>query len=87
MSNPIPKMLADLPAPDAKATRAILARLRMDEYVARVVAEAPPLSDEQRSRIGLLLSRGADDLAAKSRPRIDLGSDPIADLRDARGQG
>jgi len=32
----------------------------VDEYVARVVAEAPPLSDYQRERISALLATGGD---------------------------
>lgn len=37
-----------------------LRALKLEEYVTRVVAEAPPLTDEQRERIaGLLRAGGA----------------------------
>jgi hypothetical protein len=37
-----------------------LAATRLEEHVRRVVAEAPPLSDEQRDKIANLLRGGTD---------------------------
>jgi hypothetical protein len=39
--------------------RAEMAALRIEEYVERVLAKSPPLTDEQRERIADLLRRGA----------------------------
>ena len=36
-------------------TASALVHARADEYVARLVAQAPPLTDEQRDRLALLL--------------------------------
>jgi hypothetical protein len=33
---------------------------RLAEHVRRVVSEAPPLTEEQRARIAVLLTRGGD---------------------------
>lgn len=41
--------------PELVAARRNLKAIRLEEYVARVVAEAPPLTDEQRDRIATLL--------------------------------
>ncbi len=36
---------------------------RLADYVAHVLAEAPPLTDEQRDRLSLLLAGGLDGAA------------------------
>ncbi len=41
--------------PELIGARQTLAAEKMADYVARVVAEAPPLTDEQRARISALL--------------------------------
>lgn len=41
--------------PDLVAARRDLKAARLADYVERVVAEAPPLTDEQRDRIAALL--------------------------------
>jgi hypothetical protein len=41
--------------PDAEAARRELAAERISSFVQRVLADAPPLSDEQRDRLALLL--------------------------------
>lgn len=41
--------------PDLVKARATLKAANLEEYVARAVAEAPPLTDEQRERIANLL--------------------------------
>lgn len=41
--------------PDLIAARQRLKAAKLEEYVARVVAEAPPLTDEQKHRIASLL--------------------------------
>jgi hypothetical protein len=41
--------------PDLVRARAILKEANLEEYVARAVADAPPLSDAQRERIAALL--------------------------------
>jgi len=41
--------------PQLIETRRSLAALNLERYVARVVAEAPPLTPEQRDRIAALL--------------------------------
>lgn len=38
--------------------RASLSAARAEEYISRLVAEAPPLTDDQRSRIAALLRNG-----------------------------
>jgi hypothetical protein len=45
--------------PDLVAARQNLKALRLEEHVRKVVAEAPPLTDEQRERITALLRAGA----------------------------
>ena len=47
------------PAAELRELRAEFAALKLAEYIARVVAEAPPLTNEQRDRLALLL-RGGD---------------------------
>lgn len=42
-------------APEVIEARRSLKAIRLEEYVARVVAEAPPLTDAQRDRIAALL--------------------------------
>lgn len=41
--------------PELVAARRNLKAIRLEEYVEKVVAEAPPLTDEQRDRIATLL--------------------------------
>lgn len=41
--------------PDLVQARSNLKAARLEEYVARAVAEAPPLSDSQRERIAAIL--------------------------------
>lgn len=41
--------------PDLVKARATLKAAKLEEYVARAVADAPPLSDEQRARIAAIL--------------------------------
>ncbi len=52
--------------PAAKATlaaaRANLAAAKIEDYIEKVVAEAPPLTPAQRDKLALLL-RGGDDAA------------------------
>jgi hypothetical protein len=45
--------------PDLVGARLELRALRLEDYVAQVLAEAPPLTNEQRSRIAALLRAGA----------------------------
>jgi len=42
--------------PDLLEARRNLRAIRLQEYVEKVVAEAPPLTDEQRHRIAQLLA-------------------------------
>ena len=49
--------------PELIDARRSLKATRLEEYVARVVAEAPPLTPEQRDRIAALL-RPSDGAAA-----------------------
>lgn len=44
--------------PELLEARRNLKALRLEEHIRRVVAEAPPLTDEQRDRIATLLRRG-----------------------------
>lgn len=44
--------------PELIEARRNLRALRLEEYVTRIVAEAPPLTDEQRERIAALLHAG-----------------------------
>jgi hypothetical protein len=41
--------------PELVAARRNLKAMRLEEHVARVLAEAPPLTDEQRTRLAELL--------------------------------
>jgi hypothetical protein len=50
--------------PDLIDARRRLKALRLEEHVARVVAEAPPLTAEQRDRIAALLRPSARGGAA-----------------------
>lgn len=47
--------------PDLIAARRNLRAARLEDYIARVVAEAPPLSDAQRDRLALLLRGSTHD--------------------------
>lgn len=48
--------------PDLLEARANLKAARLEDYVARVIASAPPLTNEQRERIAALLRpTGGDD--------------------------
>lgn len=49
--------------PELIEARQDLRATRLADHVARVVAEAPPLSDEQIDRIAVLLRGGAHDAA------------------------
>ncbi len=44
--------------PDLVAARRDLRAARLEDHIARVVAEAPPLTNEQRERLALLLTQG-----------------------------
>ena len=44
--------------PELIEARRNMRALKLEEHVARVVAEAPPLTDEQRERIAALLRAG-----------------------------
>jgi len=48
--------------PDADTTdlRRELAAVKIADYIRSIVAEAPPLTQEQRDRLALLLRGGAD---------------------------
>ena len=46
--------------PDLLAAKRDLRASRAEEYISRIVAEAPPLTDDQRSRIAALLQSGGD---------------------------
>lgn len=45
--------------PDLIDARRNLKAARLNDYIQRVVAEAPPLTSDQRSRLAALLSGGA----------------------------
>jgi hypothetical protein len=45
----------------AQASRDFAA-MRLEDYIRRVMDEAPPLTDGQRSRLAMQLLRGAGDL-------------------------
>lgn len=45
--------------PDLVTARRNLAALSIEDYVSKIVAEAPPLSPEQRDRIAAILRGGA----------------------------
>lgn len=44
--------------PDLVEAKRNLKALKLEEHIRRVVAEAPPLTDEQRDRIAALLRAG-----------------------------
>lgn len=48
------------PKEDHTELKRDLAAAKLEEYVSRVVAEAPPLSQEQIDRIAVLLRPGGD---------------------------
>lgn len=52
--------------PDANVTelRRQLRAERLEEYIARVLAEAPPLTSSQRARLRDVLTGGSPDAAA-----------------------
>jgi hypothetical protein len=43
-------------SPEAQQARQHLKALRLEEHVRRVIAQAPPLTDEQRTRLAELLA-------------------------------
>lgn len=45
-------------SPEITSTRAELAAAKLEQYIERVVAEAPPLTPAQRDRLALLLQGG-----------------------------
>ena len=45
--------------PDLLAARRDLRAARLEEYISKTLAAAPPLSDAQRDRLALLLRGGA----------------------------
>jgi hypothetical protein len=49
--------------PELLEARRNLKAVGLEEHVAKVVAEAPPLTDEQRTRISALLRAGGNDAA------------------------
>lgn len=49
--------------PDLERARRDLRAARLEDYIKRTVAVAPPLTSEQRDRLALLL-RGGDHVAA-----------------------
>jgi hypothetical protein len=55
------RLSRDLPrdAPEVEDARRDLKAQRLEEHVAKVVAEAPPLTPEQKERIAALLRAGA----------------------------
>lgn len=61
--------------PTGKATlaaaRANLAAARIEDFIEKVLADAPPISDEQRSRLARLLTGGRGcEVKAKQRRRL-----------------
>ena len=50
--------------PDLLAAKRDLRASRAEQYITRIVAEAPPLTEDQRSRIAALLQGGGDGNAA-----------------------
>lgn len=50
--------------PELLDARRNLRAAKLAEHIARVVAEAPPLTPEQRDRLAILLRGGASDGAA-----------------------
>ena len=78
--------------PDLLDARRNLRAARLEEYIARTVAAAPPLTDEQRSRLALLLrdpqrsGQGeCDELAADRSSRPGRHAGWLAP-RDGEGQ-
>ncbi len=68
--------------PDLLEARRDLRAARLEEYIARTVAAAPPLTDEQRSRLALLLrTTGAGDRDSEG---LTGDQPPLTDKR--RGQ-
>lgn len=61
--------------PDLLEARRNLRAARLADYVARTVAEAPPLTAEQRERVALLLLAGTADKR------------PLSDASTAAGGG
>ncbi len=59
------------PAPEFGAARAALQRALLEPYIARVVAEAPPLSPEQRDRLAVLLGPARPAPTPAPRPSVD----------------
>ena len=53
----------DLTGPALLAVRRDLAAAKLEQYVARVVAEAPPLSADQAARIAMLLRPAPEAVA------------------------
>ena len=68
--------------PEILAERQAMQAERLAEHVARVVAQAPPLSPAQRERIAALLRAGGDP----PRPRTSLNP-PVPETVAARGTG
>jgi len=60
--------------PDLQAARLNLCAERLAAHVAKVVAEAPPLSPAQRDRIAVLLRGGAAPPGTATTVRPDLGA-------------
>ena len=52
------------PQADVTELRRQLKAERLEDYIARTVDEAPPLTDDQRDRLALLLRGGGNDAAA-----------------------
>jgi hypothetical protein len=50
--------------PDLIAAKRDLRASRAEDYISRIVAEAPPLTEDQRSRIAALLQGGGSNAAA-----------------------
>ncbi len=78
--------------PDLLEARRDLRAARLEEYIARTVAAAPPLTDEQRSRLALFLrdpqrfgQRECDELAADRSSRPGRHAGRLAP-RDGEGQ-
>lgn len=46
--------------PEFIAAKRDLAAVKIQQYIERVVADAPPLTDAQRSRLAALLTTGAN---------------------------
>lgn len=46
--------------PELVESRQLLAAAKLEQYIAQVVADAPPLTPAQRDRLSLLLRGGAE---------------------------